>query len=662
MPDQQSQFDPLFTLHSQSGVRRDGTELDSPFYAAVTWTRFQRGKPRKIGGYSQLSGQLNNPIRSVFVDSRNGQTTGHYFGKWGIQRQLLSGVSATGLIDRTPVGFVANDLLTWSHSVLYSSTGGNYAALLAASSPDVLDLTSDVGGSLYTGDVGGMAPLTVVSDASGPISVSGGVCTLQPFAVVYGSNGLIYNSNANDYSASTGWTVGGASRALKANVAGTKFVYGAPVRGGAQSPAGLFWALDALVRMSFVGGTTIWQYDTLTCPASILGKKTIVEHDGKFFWIGTDRFLFYNGTVQELPNQMNCNYFFEGLNYDQRNKVWGTKISRFGEIWWFYPRGTDTECNDAVIFNYLENTWYDARATRSAGHSVQTYQKPVWAGDEDIQATIALPVGFQLLTSAPTAAANATLNFASTTGVANGQVISSVDPGVPPNATVSSFTGVTAVMSAVSLAIIPAGTAVVFSSMTTPFVAGQTITGGTSTATATVVRVTSTGINVTNVTGTFVNGETVTGPAGATAKLLAAPYAQNLTSVYRHETGWDKVVGQNEYSIEAGFTTCNFGLAIGNPFDQAPQTADVMTRITRLEPDFGQIGDLTVTYKGKSYATSDYEDLVTVTCSADTKLITESAQERILQVEVASHTLGGFFQLGQTLAKLEPGDVRGSDT
>ena len=50
--------DPLFVLTSQSGVRRDGTDLDSPFYAEVVWTRFQRGKPRKVGGYAQLSGQL----------------------------------------------------------------------------------------------------------------------------------------------------------------------------------------------------------------------------------------------------------------------------------------------------------------------------------------------------------------------------------------------------------------------------------------------------------------------------------------------------------------------------------------------------------------------------------------------------------------------------
>ena len=650
--------DPIFTLKSQSGVRRDGTELDSPYYSSVVWTRFQRGKPRKIGGYTQLSGQLNSPIRSVFVDSRNGQTTSHYFGKWGIQRQLLSGVSATGLINRTPVGFAPDDNFTWSHDVMYSSTGGAYAAMIAAATPDLLDMTSDVSGPVYSGDVGGTAPLSAVSDGSGPILVSGGICVLQPFLVVYGSNGLIRNSNANDFSAGTGWTTG-TGYANSANPAGTKIIYGAPIRGGSQAPAGLFWSLDSIIRMSFVGGTKLFSYDTLADPISIMGKKTVVEMDGKFFWIGTDRFLFYNGVVQELPNQMNCNYFFDNLNYTHRNKVWGTRVARFGEIWWFYPRGTDTECNDAIIFNYNENTWYEARATRSAGHTVQLYQKPVWAGDEDSQSSTCLPIGVMLANSASTASGNATLTFTSTAGVANGQKISG-DSGIPPSATVLSFTGTSVTMTLAATSTIPSGTAITFTSMTTGFVPGQLATGGTSGAAGTVVRATELYLNVINVSGTFSSAETVTGTSGATAKTIGANFSQTLTSVYRHETGFDKVAGQNVNAIPASFTTCNFGFAVGGPFDDAPQTMDMMTRITKIEPDFGQIGSLRVNVYGKSYAAQDYKTLSSDVVPDGTNFITPRVQERILQIEVVSDEIGGFFQLGQTLVKLEPGDERGS--
>jgi hypothetical protein len=597
----------------------------------------------------------------VFVDARNGLTTAHYFGKWGVQRQLLSDLSATGLVDRTPVDFVVNDNYTWSHSTMYSSTGGAYAAIIAASTPDLLDITNDVGGNVYSGDVSGTAPLSKVSDGSGPILTSGGVCVLQPFLVVYGSNGLISNSNANDFSAGSGWTTG-TGYANSANPAGTKIVYGAPIRGGGQSPAGLFWALDSVIRMSFVGGTRLFSYDTLSNPTSIMGKKTVVEHDGKFFWIGTDRFLFYNGIVQELPNQMNCNDFFENLNYAHRNKVWGTCVARFGEIWWFYPRGSDTECHDAIIFNYAENTWYEAKSSRSAGHTVQLYPKPVWVGDEDSQSTIAIPVGFSTPTVIDSGATDNKLTFASTTSPDTfviGYTVSG-HPNIPPNCVITSLTGTQAFISPSTTGVVPSGTYVTLSATTTGFVTGQVLTGAFSGANGTVVRATEKSINLVDVSGAFVPFETLTGGSGASSRALAATYSQTLSGVYAHETGWDKVVGQDVTAIPASFKTCNFGLAVGGPFDDAPQTIDTMTRLVNLEPDLGQIGDLTMRVYGKSYAAQPYKVLSTDIVTPDTVFVAPRVQERILQIEFESNTVGGFFQLGQTLVEIEPGDERGN--
>jgi hypothetical protein len=83
---------------------------------------------------------------------------------------------------------------------------------------------------------------------------------------------------------------------------------------------------------------------------------------------------------------MNFNYFFDNLNYSQRQKVWASKIPRWGEIWWFFPSGDSTECNDAVIFNVRDQVWYDAGtalgARRSAGVFTEVFRKPVWAGTE----------------------------------------------------------------------------------------------------------------------------------------------------------------------------------------------------------------------------------------------------------------------------------------
>jgi hypothetical protein len=208
---------------------------------------------------------------------------------------------------------------------------------------------------------------------------------IYPYLFVYGNDGLIQNSSAGDFQ---NWV---AADANANNVATGKIVKGLPVRGGTTSPAGLFWSLDSLVRVSFapttVGATTLyWKYDLISSQTSILSSSSVIEYDGIFYWCGVDRFLQYNGVVAELQNNNSINYFFDNLNYVQRQKVWVSKVPRWGEIWWFYPSGDSVECNDAVIYNVRDKVWYDAGgalgARRSAGTFSEVFRFPIWAGNE----------------------------------------------------------------------------------------------------------------------------------------------------------------------------------------------------------------------------------------------------------------------------------------
>jgi hypothetical protein len=129
------------------------------------------------------------------------------------------------------------------------------------------------------------------------ISVSGGIVMLFPYLFAYGNNGLIENCAAGDFS---NWT---SADSNKNNVASTKVVKGLPLRGGTTSPAGLFWTLDSVVRVTYapttVGTQTFyWKYDLITQQSSILSSQCVIEYDGIFYWCGTDRFLMYNGVVQ----------------------------------------------------------------------------------------------------------------------------------------------------------------------------------------------------------------------------------------------------------------------------------------------------------------------------------------------------------------------------
>jgi hypothetical protein len=225
---------------------------------------------------------------------------------------------------------------------------------------------------------------SVVLTFDNNISVSGGIVMLFPYLFAYGNNGLIENCAAGDFN---NWT---SADSNKNNISSTKVVKGLPVRGGTTSPAGLFWTLDSVVRVTYapttVGNQTLyWRYDLITQQSSIMSSQCVIEYDGIFYWVGSDRFLMYNGVVQEVENKQNNNYFFDNLNYVQRQKVWVSKVPRWGEIWWFFPSGDSEECNDAIIYNVREKVWYDAGqalgARRSAGVFTEVFRRPIWAGN-----------------------------------------------------------------------------------------------------------------------------------------------------------------------------------------------------------------------------------------------------------------------------------------
>jgi hypothetical protein len=240
-------------------------------------------------------------------------------------------------------------------------------------------------GTAVTMSAAATATASITATFDNNIAVSGGCVVLHPYLFIYGNNGLIQNCSAGDFS---NWV---SADANANNVATGKIVKGLPIRGGSTSPSGLFWAADALIRVSFqpssVGGVNYyWTYDLVSSQTSVMSSSGIIEYDGIYYWAGVDRFLMYGGQVQEIPNNLNQNYFFDNVNLAQRQKVWATKVPRYGEIWWFYPKGDATECTDAIIYNVREKTWYDAGqalgARRSAGVFSEVFPKPIWAGNE----------------------------------------------------------------------------------------------------------------------------------------------------------------------------------------------------------------------------------------------------------------------------------------
>jgi hypothetical protein len=438
------------------------------------------------------------------------------------------------------------------------------------------------------------------------VDVSGGVVVLHPYVFVYGNNGLIRNcaaGNPND------WV---SADSNETNVASTKIVKGLPVRGGSNAPSGLFWSLDSLIRVSYnpttitVGGTPqtfFWRYDIISSQSSILSSQSVIEYDGIYYWAGVDRFLLYNGVVKEIPNTFNQNYFFDNLNYDQRQKVYATKVPRFGEIWWFFPSGNSTECNDCVIYNIRENCWYDLGealgARRSAGFFSQVFHYPINGGWETNSVG---GVNAFTLTSGGTLYTNGTYLAQPLTG--------------------GTGTGATADI---------------------------TVAGGIVTSVVIVNR----GQNYT--VGNILSASI---PVGSGFQITVNTL-MNFVSLWQHEIGTDAVQGATSNAIESYFETNDLGWVSGGPSQPSPVGENRWLRIERVEPDFLQTGNMELYITGRPFAQSTDETSTAYVFAPSTNKIDMKEQRRELRVKFVSNVAGGDYQLGKVLLNATIGDVRG---
>lgn len=375
-------------IQSVPGINRDATAFESPNYIDGQWCRFNaRALPQKMLGYGTVTQRLPEIIRGMegyVFNNTNYLHLGSQSFLTQVQADLSGNLISQG--DRTPAGFAVDGRNLWQYDIL--SLNATNVDIFAHAGLNLTSIANTVETPIYFGLVNSNAALqnvSVIAATSMP-SVAGGIMVLSPFLIGYSIGGRVDCSTANLVATAGSVLLGSAF------VTGQKIIKGLPLRNGNGGPAGLLWSLDSLIIMTFNSAITTgvpFNFNTISDDISVLSSQSIVESDGIYYWPGVDRFNMYNGVVQELPNNMNIQYFFNNLNFTYRQKAFTFKVPQWGEIWFCAPLFGATECNHAVIYNTRLKTWYDTALPgggRSAAIFAKVFQRP-FMSDVDLTGT-----------------------------------------------------------------------------------------------------------------------------------------------------------------------------------------------------------------------------------------------------------------------------------
>ena len=212
-------------------------------------------------------------------------------------------------------------------------------------------------------------PLTSLGGASDVPTVQNGifVSDASRFVFAFGCND--YGSTVqdpmlirwSDQESPTMWTPAATNQA-----GSSRLSHGSKIISAIQTRQEIVVFTDAaLYSLQYQGAPIVWSTQLLGDNISILGPNAVALGSGVVYWMGVDKFYYYDGRVQTL----NCDlrkYVYQDINLSQNFQVFASTNEGFNEIWWFYCSADSTVIDKYVVYNYLEKIWYYGTMGRTA--------------------------------------------------------------------------------------------------------------------------------------------------------------------------------------------------------------------------------------------------------------------------------------------------------
>jgi hypothetical protein len=140
----------------------------------------------------------------------------------------------------------------------------------------------------------------------------------------------------------------------------------------------LIFTDTSLHGMQYVGPPYTFGFQQLGTNCGCIGPHAAADVNGLAFWMGTEAFYVFDGTVKKMPCTVQ-DFVFKDINLTQGTKTHVGVNSQFNEVTWWYCSFTSDFIDRFVTYNYLENTWHVGTMPRTAWVDIGTYAKPLAA-------------------------------------------------------------------------------------------------------------------------------------------------------------------------------------------------------------------------------------------------------------------------------------------
>ena len=681
----------VFAIDTQPGVQRDGTIFDMNFYTDGRWVRFQRGRPRKIGGFRAITQEAHGYSRGIYVNSVDGNN--QVFNGYNNGLEVINidntGIGAgvtqftfTGLVLtlNTLVGGTLYTNGTYTNVTLTGGSGSGAKATVVVSGGSVTTVTVTTPGNGYV--VGNTLSATAASIGGTGSGFSIKVATINDGFTesdlnlwqfdssfdAQGSGNQLLLAHPGLNLAQIDQTV--VTPVLAGNIAGTTMspltdTSGTTPTGDIIEVAGgvvvlhpyvFVYGDNGLIKNCVAGNPYDWNgpdSNEVNVASTKIVKGLPVRGgsnapSGLFWALDSLIRVSYTPTTVTVAGTPQTFYWRYDIISSQSSILSSQCVIEYDGIYYWIGvdrfllyNGVVKELKNNFNQNYFFDNLNYAQSQKVYAQKVPRFGEIWWffpsGNSEECNDCIIYNTRDDCWYDAGTAiGARRSAGYFSQVfrfPINAGNVLTTQELVFSSTITTNTTTSIE----------VP---------ITNQIAIGQLVTA-TGIPDDTLITAIAPSATIDFFTVTLSKAAT----ASATVTADFSTTAGRIT-LWQHEIGTDEVVGENSNAIESYFATSDLGWVQGGPSQTSPIGDNYWLHLERMEPDFIQSGEMTFQVTGRPFAQAEDTTSAPYPFDPDTRKIDLREQRREIRLIFTSNVAGGDYQLGKVLLHASIGDVR----